>query len=62
MADPGFPVGDVDPFGGVDLQCGCFSPKMCVKMKELGPMGGMDPLEGCGPQKQVLFTENVCKN
>ena len=27
--------------GGVDLQRGCFSVKMYVKMKELGPMGGV---------------------
>ena len=32
--------GGVDPLGGVDPQCGCFSVKMYVKMKELGPIGG----------------------
>ena len=32
--------GGVDPLGGVDLQCGHFSPKMDAKMKELGPIGG----------------------
>ena len=26
--------------GGADLQCRRFSVKMCVKMKELGPIGG----------------------
>ena len=26
--------------GGVDLRRGCFLVKMCVKTKELGPMGG----------------------
>ena len=26
------------------------------------PMGGMDPLGGCGPPTWVLFGENVCKN
>ena len=36
MADPGLPVG----VGGVDLRQGCFSAKMYVKMKELGPVGG----------------------
>ena len=24
--------------------------------------GGMDPLGGCGPQKQALFGKNVCEN
>ena len=38
MADPGFPVGGG---GGVDLRCGCFSVKMYVKTKELGPVGGV---------------------
>ena len=33
VADPGFPVGGVDP------RRGCFSLKMCAKMKELGPVG-----------------------
>ena len=33
VAHPGFPVGGVDPLGGVDQ---CFS----VKMKELVPVGG----------------------
>ena len=32
--------GGVHPLGGVDLRCGCFSVKMYVKMKELGPIGG----------------------
>ena len=32
--------------GGVDLRCRHFSPKMCAKMKELGPIGGVDPLGG----------------
>ena len=41
VADPGFPVGEVWTVGGgVDLQHGCFSPKMCAKTKELGPVGG----------------------
>ena len=41
-ADPGFLVGGVDPFlGGVDPQHGCFSVKMYVKTKELGPMGSV---------------------
>ena len=45
VADPGFPGGvhplggRVDPLGGVDPRCGNFSPKMCAKMKELGPVG-----------------------
>ena len=38
--DPGFPAGGIDPLGDVDLQCGCFSVKMYVKAKELGPVGG----------------------
>ena len=29
----------MDPLGGVDLCCGCFLPKMYVKMKELGHKG-----------------------
>ena len=37
--DPGFPVGG----GGVDFRCGCFLPKMHVKTKEFGPMGGHVP-------------------
>ena len=48
VADPGFPIGGVDLLGGhvdplggsVDPRCGHFSPKMCAKMKELGPVGG----------------------
>ena len=44
VADPGFPVGGRGPItGGVDLRRGCFSPKMCAKMKELGPVGGHVP-------------------
>ena len=47
VADPGFSVGGRGPVsGGVDLRCGCFSLKMCVKTKELGP----------------LFTKNACEN
>ena len=42
--------------GGVDLRHGRFSPKMCAKMKELGPIGGS------GPPTQALFTKNVCEN
>ena len=41
MAHPGFPIGGVDPLGGVDPRCGHFSVKMCVKTKELGPIGGV---------------------
>ena len=37
-ADAGFPVGE-----GVDPQCGHFSVKMYVKMKEIGPIGGRAP-------------------
>ena len=33
----------VDPLGHVDLQCRCFSAKMNVKTKELGPMWGVRP-------------------
>ena len=42
-ADQGFPiVGDADPLGGggTDLRYGRFSVKMCVKMKESGPVEG----------------------
>ena len=39
MADPVFPIGGVDPLGGVDLQRGHFSVKMYVKTKDLGPVG-----------------------
>ena len=47
MADPGFPVGGgVDPLGGVDPRHGHFSPKIYVKVKELGPIGGVDLLGG----------------
>ena len=39
--------GTVDPFwgggGGVYLRCWCFSVKMYVKTKELGPVGGGAP-------------------
>ena len=41
MADPGFPVGGMDPLGGVDPQRRCFSAKMYVKTKELDPAGGV---------------------
>ena len=40
VADPGFPVGGVDPLGGVDLRWGCFSVKMYAKTKELRLVGG----------------------
>ena len=41
VADPGFPVGGRAPVrGGMDLRRRCFSVKMYVKMKELGPIGG----------------------
>ena len=42
--DPVFPAGDRGPvFDGVHLRRGCFSVKMGVKMKELGPVGGRAP-------------------
>ena len=34
-----------DPLGGVDLWRGCFLVETCVKMKELGPIGGEQPLD-----------------
>ena len=43
VVDPGFPVGGVDPLGGMDLQCWCFLVKIYAKMKELGPIGGCAP-------------------
>ena len=40
-ADPGFPLGGVDPFlGGIDLQHESFSVKMYVKIEELDAMWG----------------------
>ena len=42
MADPGFTVGGVDPLGGVDLRRKNFSVKMYMKMKELGPVAGVE--------------------
>ena len=42
MADPGFPVGGVDPLGGMDPRRRHFLAKMYVKMKELDPVGGGD--------------------
>ena len=41
VADPEFPVGGVNPLGGMELRCRCFLMKMGAKMKELGPVGGM---------------------
>ena len=35
--------GGLDPLGGMDPQCGGFLAKMCVKTKELGPVGGRVP-------------------
>ena len=49
-ADPGFPVGGVDPLGGVDLRRGHFSVKMYVKTKELGPIGG-------GVRQKILYVD-----
>ena len=44
VAVPGFPVGGLDPLaGGVDFRCRCFLVKMCVKTKELDPIGGHVP-------------------
>ena len=44
MADPGFPVGGHGPIRGAwtsDIYIYMhFSPKMCAKMKEFGPVGG----------------------
>ena len=40
VADPGFPMGSVDPLGGRGPRHRHFSVKMYVKMKELGPVGG----------------------
>ena len=42
MADPGFPIGvAATRWGGADLRRGYFSVKMYVKVKELGPVGGV---------------------
>ena len=55
-ADPGFPMGGVDPFWwGVDLRCRPFSVKMYVKTKELGPMG-----EG-GVRRKILYVDSPMK-
>ena len=35
---------------------------MYEKMKELGPIGGVDPLGWRGPLMWALFTKNTCKN
>ena len=52
VADPGFPIGGVDPLGGgVDPQRGHF----LVKMKELGPMGGGMHL-ACSPLDPPMAT------
>ena len=42
VVDPGFPVGcGTNPvWGDTNIRRGCFSVKMYVKMKELGPVGG----------------------
>ena len=49
VADPGFPVGGMYPLGGVvDIRCVHFSPKMCAKMKEVGPIARpLDPPMQC---------------
>ena len=39
--NPGFPVGGMDPLGGVDLRCECFLMKIYVEEKELGPVVGL---------------------
>ena len=40
VADPGFPVGGRAPIRGAwTSDMGAFSVKMCVKTKELGPIG-----------------------
>ena len=44
VADPGFPVGDVDLVGGMDSRGGYVSQIFYVKMKESGPLGGVS---GC---------------
>ena len=36
--------------GGMDLRHGCFSAKMYVKMKELGPVGGGGRVPGMSPR------------
>ena len=55
VADPGFPMGGVDPlWGGMDPQHGCFSVKMYVKMKELGPVGGVRPARPPRSANEIL--------
>ena len=56
MADPGFTVGGMDPWGDVDLRSGCFSVKMFAKTKELGPEGG----RGCANGFKGCITSNIC--
>ena len=53
-ADPGFPVGGLDPFwggGGMDLQHGHFLVKIYVKTKEWVPWGG-------GLRRKILYVDS----
>ena len=43
VADPGFPIGGCGPIGEGGPLTRAFLVKMYVKMKELGPVGGMHP-------------------
>ena len=53
----------MDPLaGGWTSDAGTFHQKCVQKQNNWVPLGGMDPLGGCGPPMQVLFTENVCEN
>ena len=55
-ADPGFPLWGHGPifWEGMDLRYRHFSVKMCVKMKELGPVGG-----GRVPENFVCISTNA---
>ena len=57
-ADPGFPVGGVDPFWGAwTSDEAAFSVKMYVKMKELDPVGGRG-----GVRRKILHVDPPMQN
>ena len=54
VADPGFPVRRRGPVRGAwTSDMGTFLLKMCAKMKELGPIGGLAP--GMPPLDPPMF-------
>ena len=61
VVDPGFPVGGVDPFGRMSTaDTGAFQWKMCVEMKEFGPVG-KERVLGTSPRFAYAFSRKFLR-